>query len=323
MAIETALTRRLGLSVPVILAPMALVSGGALAAAVSRGGGLGLIGGGYAEGDWLSEQIAHAGNAEIGIGFITWALARNPDLLAVALDRRPRAIFLSFGDLRPFAPAIARAGIPLICQVQTLHDAEIALGEGASVLVAQGTEAGGHGGGRSTMALVPEIADMAGDVPVAAAGGIVDGRGLAASLMLGAGGAVCGTAFFASRESLSHAKAKERAVAASGDETVRDALFDLVRGRDWPTRWTNRTLRNDYHRGWSTRLHTLREQMTEQRPRYFAAQEAGDMDVAATIVGEGVGLVRDIEPAGTILDRMVAEAEARLRNGGGDFIGNG
>ena len=312
MSIRTPLTERLGLEHPVILAPMAFVSGGKLAAAIGRAGGLGLIGGGYAEGDWLETQLAAAGNQPVGVGFITWSLARNPDLLRVALDHRPRAIFLSFGDVRPFAPEIARAGVPMICQVQTLADARIALGEGAAVLVAQGTEAGGHGSSRSTMALVPEVVDAAGEVPVAAAGGIVDGRGLAAALMLGAAGAVCGTAFFAASESLAHPNAKTRAVAASGDETVRDSLFDVLRGRDWPGRYTNRTLRNAYHGDWADKPERLRAEIEEQRRLYGIAQEAGDMDVAATIIGEGVGLVHGVEPGEAILARMVAQAEERF-----------
>lgn len=313
MSIQTPLTVKLGLDKPVILAPMAFVSGGELAASVGRAGGLGLIGGGYAEGDWLERQFEAAGNQPVGAGFITWSLARNPDQLRVALDRKPRAIFLSFGDARPFAPAIARAGIPLICQVQTLADARIALAEGAAVLVAQGTEAGGHGSSRSTMALVPEIVDAAGDVPVAAAGGIVDGRGLAAALMLGAGGAVCGTAFFTAEESLAIPGAKARAISATGDETVRDSLFDVLRGRDWPQRFDLRTIGNAYYRDWAGRIDELRADIDGQRRRYDAAQQAGDMEVAATIIGEGVGLVRRIEPAEAILDRMVAEAEARIR----------
>ena len=312
MPIRTPLMDRLGLEHPVILAPMAFVSGGALAAAVARAGGLGLIGAGYAEGDWLETQLGAAGNEPIGVGFITWSLARNPDALRVALDHRPKAVFLSFGDVRPFAPEIARAGVPLICQVQTLADAKVALGEGAAVLVAQGTEAGGHGSSRSTMALVPEVVDAAGEVPVAAAGGIIDGRGLAAALMLVAGGVVCGTAFYAAEESLAHPNAKARAVAATGDETARDSLFDVLRGRDWPDRFTNRTLRNAYHRKWAGEPDRLRDDIEEQRKLYGRAQDKGDMDIAATIIGEGVGLVRAVEPAAVIVERMVAQAEGRL-----------
>jgi nitronate monooxygenase len=196
-AIVTPLTVALGLRHPVVLAPMAGVSGGALAAAVSRAGGLGLIGGGYGDRDWLEREFAAAGDARVGTGFILWALERQPDLLDLALDRDPAAVFLSFGDFGRFAGRVRRAGIPLILQVQTLAQARAALDAGADILVAQGTEAGGHGGARATLPLVPAVVDIAGEVPVLAAGGIADGRGLAAALMLGAAGALCGTAFYA------------------------------------------------------------------------------------------------------------------------------
>src|SRR3990170_7312276 len=125
MAIATALTRLLGIEHPIILAPMGGVAGGALAAAVSNAGGLGLIGGGYGNpkagygGEmFMEKQFRAAGNAPVGIGYITWSLARHPSLFEQALKRAPRAFFLSFGDEMLFAPRIKAAGIPLICQVQ-------------------------------------------------------------------------------------------------------------------------------------------------------------------------------------------------------------
>lgn len=313
MAIQTELTRRLDLRAPIISAPMAGVSGGALAAAVSRAGGLGFIGGGYGDREWLSRELAIAGDAGVGVGFITWALAKNPDLLSVALDRRPRAIFLSFGDLGPFARKVAGAGVPLIGQVQTVADARAAVNEGVRIVVAQGTEAGGHGGARATMALVPAVVDAVGDVPVVAAGGIADGRGLAAALMLGATGAVCGTAFFASEESLAHPAAKQAAVAASGDQTVRGTIFDVVRSLDWPTPWTIRTLENAFFHRWTGQPELLAQDAERHRPAYLAAQAAGDTDTAAVIVGKAVDLVRGVDSAAAILVRIAEGAEIRLR----------
>src|SRR3954447_16590574 len=142
-ALSTRLTERLGLEHPIVLAPMAFAAGGRLAGAVSQGGGLGLIGGGYGDPDWIDEQFDVAGDAAVGCGFITWALAQSPDVLDRVLRRRPRAIMLSFGDARPFARAIRSAGVPLICQVQTTADAAIALEAGAR----RGGRAGGGGGG--------------------------------------------------------------------------------------------------------------------------------------------------------------------------------
>src|SRR5258708_9620519 len=123
MTLSTKLTRRLGIRHPILLAPMGSASGGRLAAAVSAAGGLGLIGGGYGDAAWLDAQFQAAGNQRVGCGFITWSLAKRPQLLAPVLARRPAALMLSFGDPRPFAPAIKAAGVALICQVQTLAHA--------------------------------------------------------------------------------------------------------------------------------------------------------------------------------------------------------
>src|SRR6201993_4571584 len=191
MPIDTALTSLLGIKHPILLAPMDVVSGARLAAAVSNAGGFGILGGGYGEKAWLEQQTASLATckAPFGVGFITWSLARRPELLDIALDAAPRAIMLSFGDPSPFAPRIKSAGALLICQVQTEDMARQALDAGADILVAQGTEAGGHGASRTTIDIVPAVVDLAaGRVPVVAAGGIADGRGLAAMVMLGGAG---------------------------------------------------------------------------------------------------------------------------------------
>src|SRR5271170_3292706 len=106
MAIHNRLTQTLGIEHPILLAPMDIISGGKLAAAVSQAGGLGMIGGGYGDHDWIEREFSAAGNARIGCGFITWSLAKKPELLDRVLDHRPAAIMLSFGDPRPFAPSI-------------------------------------------------------------------------------------------------------------------------------------------------------------------------------------------------------------------------
>src|SRR5438046_7741798 len=150
---------------------------------------------------------------------------------------------LSFGDPRPFAEKIRRSGAKLICQVQSLAIARQALEARPDVLVAQGTEAGGHGGMRALFALLPAVKDMAGDVPVLAAGGIADRRGYEAAMALGADGVLVGTRFIAAEESLSTPAAKKRVVEANGDATVRTTVFDVVRGYDWGG-ITGRALRN-------------------------------------------------------------------------------
>ena len=180
MAIQNRLTQMLGIEHPVLLAPMDIVSGGRLAAAVSQAGGLGLLGGGYGDGDWIDQEWERAGNARIGCGFITWSLANRPHVLERALARRPAAIMLSFGDPRPFAPTIRNAGPRLICQVQTVSQAREAAEAGADVIVAQGTEAGGHDMSEPLFTLLPQVIDACPGALVVAAGGIADGRGMAA-----------------------------------------------------------------------------------------------------------------------------------------------
>ncbi|HJU18137.1 MAG TPA: nitronate monooxygenase [Stellaceae bacterium] len=315
MALRTRLTEQLGIRHPILLAPMAGIAGGALAAAVSAAGGLGLIGGGYPDPDWLEREFAQAGNHRIGCGFITWALARAPFALDLALRHSPAAIMLSFGDAAPFIPRIKRAGAAVICQVQTLEQARAVLAQGADVIVAQGTEAGGHGGRRSTLPLVPAIVDLVAaagrDVPVAAAGGIADGRGLMAALMLGADGALMGSRFYATDEALALPAAKARVAAGSGDDTLRTAVFDIVRGRDWPSEYTGRVLRNRFSETWHGREAELAASPGENA-RYAAAAEAGDVDTAVVFTGEGIDLIHAIEPARLVVERVVREAEAAL-----------
>src|SRR5258707_8472872 len=120
MALRTRLTARFGIEHPILLAPMGSAAGGRLAAAVTAAGGLGLIGGGYGDADWLEREFSEAGNSRVGCGFITWSLARKPHLLDQVLRHSPAAIMLSFGSLLPFAQEIKRAGAPLICQVQAI-----------------------------------------------------------------------------------------------------------------------------------------------------------------------------------------------------------
>lgn len=308
MKLHTPLCDLLNIEHPVILAPMANASGGRLAAAVSAAGGLGLIGGGYGVRDWVEREIAEAGNQRVGMGFITWSLALNPDLLDTALAAAPAAVMLSFGDAAPFVDKVKAAGAKLILQVQTVALAREAAELGADVIVAQGTEAGGHGGSRSTFSLVPAVVDAVAPVPVVAAGGVADGRGLAAALMQGAQGVLVGSRFYASRESLAHENAKQGAVAATGDDTFRGSVFDVARGLPWPKPWTIRTVRSPYLDEWAGREEELAALGTEERERFHKAIIQGDMSVAPVLVGEGADLIREVSPAADIVEGMVSEA---------------
>lgn len=321
MGLTTRLTEAFGIEQPIVLAPMALISGGRLAAAVTRAGGLGLIGGGYPDAEWLRSQIDRAEGARVGYGFITWSLARKPGVLDIALAQRPAAVMLSFGELQPFADRIHGAGVPLIAQVQNLDQARRALDARAEVIVAQGGEAGGHGMSvRSTFTLVPEVVDFVAerspDTLVVAAGGVGDGRGLAAALALGADGAVVGTRFWAAPEALVSARAQDRAVAAGGDDTVRTRVYDLVRRLDWPAEYNARALGNAFLDSWHGNEAELSARLPEAIASYEKAVAAEDFDTAAILVGEGVGRVREVRPAADIVADMISEAAHILNRGG-------
>ncbi len=312
--LQTALTKRLNIQHPVLLAPMNNCAGGAMAAAVTEAGGLGLIGGGMADGAWLREEYTRAGNTRVGVGFITWCLAERPETLALALDREPAAIMLSFGDHTPFVDAIKAADVPLICQVQTVAQAIHAAQTGADVIVAQGQEAGGHGmTARGTITLAPAIVDALGaDIPIAAAGGIADGRGLAAALMLGCSGVLMGTRFAAAQEALWTDEKKAAVAEAKGDDTVRTEVFDILRrGSPWPIPYNGRALRNAVADRWHGNEAALYENLDEERARFADADARGDLSGNVVWAGEGVDLIHDVLPAGAIVERTVTEAVER------------
>lgn len=311
-ALSTRLTKALNIQRPIISAPMAFAAGGALAAAVSAAGGLGLIGGGYGDDTWLAEQFDRCEGQRVGVGFITWSLRKSPSLLTDVLKRRPVAVMLSFGDLRPFVEEIRRAGALLICQCQTTDHVWDAIDVGADIIVAQSAEAGGHGMLRGAMSFVPEAADLiaahAPNAILVAAGGIADGRGLAATLMLGADGALVGTRLWASREALVHARHHEAIVEATGDDTIRTSVVDIARQIAWPRGVTARVRRNAFTQRWHGREAELEQAAAEEAPRYRQAFAEGDPDNTGVWFGEAAGLIGAVEPAAAIVERMCAEA---------------
>ena len=313
--IETALTRLLGIQHPILLAPMGSAAGGKLAAAVTHAGGLGMLGSGYASETAIARELTEAGNARVGIGFILWALDKNPAALEVALDARPAAIMLSFGDPSPYTGRIKAAGAKIICQVQTLEQACQAAAAGADVIIAQGRDAGGHSGmTRGTIGLVPAVVDAVGSIPVVAAGGIADGRGLAAALSLGASGVSMGTRFTATRESLWDQAMKEKAVASGGDQTAQTRVFDIVRGAAWPAIYPGRALRNDFSDKWHGQEGALEDQQKQVEASYLSSP-ANDFGQRVVWAGESVDLVRDIPSAREVIERIVDQAASVLRGG--------
>jgi nitronate monooxygenase len=320
MRLQTPLTRMLRVDHPIVLAAMDVVADARLAVAVMDAGGYAFLGAGYGDRSWLERELPLlAGGARgrpYGVGFITWSLAREPQLLDLALDARPDAIWLSFGDPAPFVARAKSAGAKVVCQVQSEAMARAALDAGADILVAQGAEAAGHGVIRGALALVPAIVDLACPrVPVVAAGGIADGRGLAAAIMLGAAGACLGTRFYATVEAAGHEAAKRRIVAATGDDTLRSNVFDVLREKSWPQPFTGRCIVNDSLRRWAGREADLARDPAAERGRYAAARESGDFDVAAVIAGEACGLIHEVAETREVIRRIVEEAAHLLQNG--------
>lgn len=321
--ISTRLTDRFGIRHPILCAPMGLVTGGVLAAAVSRAGGLGIVGGGYAgtlggEPD-LEIELTRTKSEKFGVGFITWALERAPKTLTMALKHSPMCIFLSFGDPRPFAAEIRDAGALLICQVQFMSQIDAALEAGAAAIVVQGTEAGGHGATRSTFPFVPEAADYLNqhspETLLIAAGGIADGRGLAAALMLGADGVVVGTRLWASAEALTPKAHTDNAIGKSGDATIRTKALDALRGAPWPREYSFRILKNKLTDNWAGREAEAFGAFGSLSEKYAQARAQNDLDTVAVICGEAVGLLRDRPTAESIVQSMVTQAADLLRSG--------
>lgn len=330
-ALNTRFAQRFQLTTPIALAPMALATGGALAAACAQAGALSLIGGGYGDLAWTQREYTlatellkndAASHARLGCGFITWKLDENAEALDWVLTQKPSAIMLSFGDPRPYAARIASAGAQLICQVQRLDQVPQAIEAGASVIVAQGGEAGGHGAnaleGRSTFTLVPEIADyLAAHSPntlLLAAGGVADGRGLAAALMLGADGVLIGSRLWATTESLAAQGAKTLATQTNGDGTARSEVFDILRRKNWPAPYDFRAIRNELHRALESDTAGLKTSPEAARADYDAGVKAGDFTRAHATVGEVVGLIADVPTAQTLIARITQQAQNLLTN---------
>jgi len=320
---KTRFTESLGVRHPIVCAPMALVTGGRLAAAVSKAGGLGIVGGAYAgtlgnEPD-LRKEMELAAGTHVGVGFISWTLAKVPHVLDQALEYKPSCVFLSFGDPRQFAKKVHASGAKLFCQVQCLRHVDEALDAGAAAIVAQGTEAGGHGASRSTMPFVPEVADYlaarAPDTLLLAAGGIADGRGLAAALMLGADAVVVGTRFWASAEALTPAEVTDRAIGQTGDSTVRTRVIDPLRGVAWPDEFSFRILTNRTAELWAHREAEARAAFGRMSAAFAEARRTFDFDVLPIVAGEALGLIHDRPPAESIVKSMVEQAEALLGRG--------
>jgi len=318
MPLSTAFTTMFGVRHPIALAPMGGSAGGELAAAVSRGGGLGLLGAGGGDPDWLARElpiVAGAGKPW-GAGFQTWAAGTA--VIEQTLEHGPTAVMFSFGDPSPYTERVREAGAAVIIQVTDLDEAGQAVDLGADVIVAQGTESGGHGArrGRSTLPFVPVVVDLAGEVPVLAAGGIADGRGVAAVLALGAAGALIGTRFQATAEALVDPSTAKALVDGRGQDTERSRVLDIVRGSRWPSKYTARTLGHPYLDRWRDREGELAADPAADRLAYRADVASGAVPPLPVWAGEGVDLVTDLPPAAELVTALASEAGRALARAG-------
>jgi nitronate monooxygenase len=312
VGLRTRFTELAGIPHPIALAPMGDVAGGLLAAAVSDAGGLGLVGGGRGDPDWVDRELTAATastDRPWGVGFQAWSTP--PEVVERALAHRPDWVMLSFGDPRALAGVVAAAGVRLIVQVTDRDEALQAVDVGADVIVAQGTEAGGHSGRRSTFPFVPTVVDLVTPIPVLAAGGIADGRGVAAALALGADGVLVGSRFLASSEALATGDELEAVVSGRGEDTERSRVFDIARDVPWPSRYPARTMRNSFLERWRGRDDELRADDVA-RATYQDALAAGNRELAPVWASEAIDLITDVRPAADVLHALVAEAETSI-----------
>ena len=271
-----------------------------LVAAVSNAGGLGIIGGLGRSADELREEIqkVRALTARpFGVNHVVSQVA--PEEIDVTLELKVPVLSLSWGRSREYVRRARETGIKVVHQVNTPEEAGQVASDGADVIVAQGNEGGGH--------VVPQVVDVVNAVPVLAAGGIADGRGLAAAMMLGAQGALFGTRFLATPEAKGRGHSKDVILNALGSQTVASKFFDDVLGLRWPGALV-RSIRNPLLDRWAQRQQDWALAADQIRPSLEAAMEAGDFVLA----GESAGLIHDIVPAGELVMRIAREAEALL-----------
>lgn len=314
MPLSTDWSRSLGLKAPIVNAPMGGVAGGALAAAVSRAGGLGMIGIGSAgTPEQLETELGMVSGLELpyGIGLVGWVLERHPELLTVALAARPAVLCVSFGEDFTWVRRARDAGVLSATQVGDLRGARQAVDAGVDILVARGAEGGGHGDpGVGTLPLLAAMLDEVA-VPVLAAGGISGGRALAAVLAAGAAGAWVGTALAAATEAATSDEARHALFEATETDTVTTRVFDIAQGYPWPEHLPERVLRNGFSERWTGHEGDLAAAEVT-RAEFGAALAAGDPRQAPVNAGQGVGKLRAIQPAAQVIAELCADAHTLL-----------
>ena len=280
--IQTRITQLLGIEHPVLLGGMASVTAPELAVAVSEAGGMGAVGGSYIDAARMRDVAAGIRDMTerpFAINFLLFV--DNQDAFAAALEAAPAVMAFAWPsdgqDLAPWFDRAHAAGCKVMFMADSVEGARRGADAGADLIVAQGTEGGGHVAWMAASVLVPMIVDAVAPIPVLAAGGIADGRGLAASLALGAEGVLLGTRFLATVESALHPNFKQAILDSDGHDTVLTEIPDVAGGRVWPGAMA-RALRNRFIDRWAGREWSLRQNQKSAAATLKAAQQAGDVD---------------------------------------------
>jgi NAD(P)H-dependent flavin oxidoreductase YrpB (nitropropane dioxygenase family) len=315
--LRTPVCEMFGITHPVVLGGMGLGTNPDLVAAVSNAGGLGIQG---CSGRLpvqiteLAAAIRDRTDRPFGLNLL---LFRASDAeWDATLTARPPVVSTAWARAdQPLAELFTQAqdaGAKVLHMVSTVSEAARAAEAGADAIVAQGTEGGGHVGLMGTMVLVPMVARAIAPIPVVAAGGLADGAGLAAALVLGAQGALFGTRFLATTEASIPEAYKQVLVDSDGHNTVVTELPDVANATVWPGAYA-RIERNRFYETWAGREGELRYRHAEAAASAWRALQAGDTDNAFLYTGQTAGLIDTIEPAGVVVERIVTDAAERLR----------
>ncbi|MBO9541011.1 nitronate monooxygenase [bacterium] len=309
-ALPTRITELFGISYPIVQAGMIWVSGGSLAAAVSNAGGLGLVGAGSMRPDTFREQVRKAKaltDKPFGVNMPLF-YKYSEDWVAIALEEGVKIFFMSGGSPAKYTPMLKERGCKVVQVVGTAKHAIKSEAAGCDAVVAEGFEAGGHNSPEetTTMVLVPQVADAV-RIPVIAAGGIGDGRAMAAAFALGAEGVQVGTRFAATVESSGHSAFKQAIVGAQEGET-KLLLKQLVPVRLLKNAFSQQVQAAEAR---GATKEELAELLGSGRARL--AMHEGNLEEGEIEVGQVSALIRDIPPAAEIVQRMVAEYEAAKR----------
>jgi NAD(P)H-dependent flavin oxidoreductase YrpB (nitropropane dioxygenase family) len=306
----------MGIEHPVVLGGMGDATSPELVAAVSNAGGLGVQGASGRPREVileLAESIRELTDRPFGLNLLLFL--SGPEAIDAVVEARPRVFSSAWAwpadDLQAIFGRAHDVGSLVMHMVSTVAEARRAAAAGADVIVAQGTEGGGHIGLMGTMVLVPQVVRAVAPVPVVAAGGVADGAGVAAALMLGAEGVLLGTRFLATPEAPFPDAYKQAICKSNGDDTLISELPDVISGRVWPGAFA-RALRNSFVQSWLGREGEVRLRQAELSARVREARESGDVDNGVLLIGQDAGLIDSIEPAAGVVKRMVSEAEALL-----------